>query len=233
MQNNKKINFKNYLVKKPWGCEHIAYQNDVCCVGLLKIDYNQETSLHCHPNKKTGLIVVEGEVQIELGFYDTKILKAPSKIMIRPGLFHSTKCISKSGCVILEVENPVDKNDLVRFKDQYGREQKPYEGMENMRKITPRELVFEEPLNENGSEFKFENVSVSIENHKDIKKIINEDSETIFAIVERGMVDINKNYVLSVGDIVRKDTIQKLSESFKINEYMKFIKIKKNENKQI
>ena len=119
------------------------------------------------------------------------------------------------------------------FKDQYGREQKPYEGMENMRKITPHELVFNEPLDENGSEFKFENVSVSIENHKDIKNIINEDSETIFAIVERGMVDINKNYVLSVGDIVRKDTIQKLSESFKINDYMKFIKIKKNENKQI
>ena len=227
MYNNSSIDLKKYLVKKPWGCEHIAYQNDVCCVGLIKIDYNQETSLHCHPNKKTGLIVVEGEVQIELGFYDTKILKAPSKIMIRPGLFHSTKCISKEGCIILEVENPVDKNDLIRFKDQYGREDKPYEGLEKMKKISSSELIFNEPLNENGDEFKFKNVQVSIEKHIDIKKIIKEEPETIFAIVERGIVDKNKNYVLSVGDIVRKDTIKKLSESFNINEYIKFIKIKK------
>lgn len=227
MYNNSSIDLKKYLVKKPWGCEHIAYQNDVCCVGLLKIDYNQETSLHCHPNKKTGLIVVEGEVQIELGFYDTKILKAPSKIMIRPGLFHSTKCISKEGCIILEVENPVDKNDLIRFKDQYGREDKPYEGLEKMKKISSAELVFNEPLDENGDEFKFKNVQVSIEKHIDIKKIIKEEPETIFAIVERGIVDKNKNYVLSVGDIVRKDTIKKLSESFNINDYIKFIKIKK------
>ena len=227
MENDKKIDFKKFLVKKPWGCEHVAYQNDVCCVGLLKIDHNQETSLHCHPNKKTGLIVLEGEVQIELGFYDTKILKAPSKIMIRPGLFHSTKCISKESCIILEVENPVDKNDLVRFKDQYGREQKPYEGLEKMEKISSNELVFNEPQNENGQEFKFKDVNVSIEKHENIEKILKEKSETIFAIVERGMVDKNKNYVLSVGDIVRKDTIKKLSESFKINDYVKFIKIKK------
>ena len=65
MQKISKTDFKDYLVAKPWGCEHIAYQNKVCCVGLLKINYNEETSLHCHPNKKTGLIVVKGKVKIE------------------------------------------------------------------------------------------------------------------------------------------------------------------------
>jgi len=228
MQNEKNIDFKKFLVNKPWGCEHIAYQNDVCCVGLLKIDHNQETSLHCHPNKKTGLIVLEGEVQIELGFYDTKILKAPAKIMIRPGLFHSTKCISKERSIVLEIENPVDKNDLVRFKDQYGREQEPYEGIEKMKKISSNELVFKEPEDENVQEFKFKDVIISIEKHKNVEKILREEPETIFAIVERGMVDKNKNHVLSVGDIVRKDTIKKLSESFEIDEYIKLIKIKKS-----
>ena len=72
-------------------------------------------------------------------------MKAPSKIMIRPGLFHSTKCLSKDGCILLEIESPIDKNDLVRFKDQYGREQKPYEGLEKMKKITSKEIVFKEP----------------------------------------------------------------------------------------
>jgi mannose-6-phosphate isomerase-like protein (cupin superfamily) len=227
MQKNSAIDFKKYLVKKPWGCEHIAYQNKVCCVGLLKIDYNKETSLHCHPNKKTGLIVVEGEVQIELGFYNTKIIKAPGKIMIRPGLFHSTKCISKKGSVILEVENPVDKNDLVRFKDKYGREKKPYEGLDKMKEISSSEIIFEEPKDEFGNNFNFKDVKISIEKHTNFKKLLKEDKETIFAVVERGMTDKNLNYVLSVGDIVKTDTIKKLSESFMINKFIKLIKIKK------
>lgn len=227
MQKNTNLDLKEYLVKKPWGCEHIAYQNDVCCVGLLKIDYNKETSLHCHPNKKTGLIVVQGKIQVELGFYDTKILTAPSKIMIRPGLFHSSKCISKDGCILLEIESPVNKNDLVRFKDQYGREQKPYEGLENMQKISSSEIVMNEPKDDKGQKFQFENVEISIEKHFNVNKILKESSDTIFAIIEKGMIDNNKNYVLSVGDIVRTDTIKKLSESFNADEHIKLIKIKK------
>lgn len=227
MGKNLSINFKKYIVDKPWGYEYIAYQNKDCCVGFLKLNYNKETSLHCHPKKKTGLIVVQGKVQIKLGFYDTRVLSAPSKIMIRPGLFHSTKCISKEGCILLEIENPVDKKDLVRFKDQYGREQKPYEGLENMRKITQEEIIFNDPNNEHGNKYKFKNIQVSIEKHTNIKKIIKEKSGTIFAIIERGLVDMKKNYVLSVGDLVRKDTIKKLSECFKINKYIKILKIKK------
>ena len=227
MLQSSKLHLKKYVVDKPWGNEHIAYENKVCSVGLLNINYNQETSLHCHPRKKTGLIVVKGKVKIELGFYDTKILKAPSKIMIRPGLFHSTKCLSKDGCILLEIESPIDKNDLVRFKDQYGREQKPYEGLEKMKKITSKEIVFKEPKKNKGSKFKFKNVSVSIEKHKHVKSLIKEKKNTIFAVVEKGLVDKNKNYVLSVGDIVRTDTIKKLSEAFKTNNYIKIIKIKK------
>ena len=227
MEKISKTDLKEYLVTKPWGCEHIAYQNEVCCVGLLKINHNEETSLHCHPNKKTGLIVVKGKVKIELGFYDDKILTAPAKIMIRPGLFHSTKCLSEEGCILLEVENPVDKEDLIRFKDQYGREDKPYEGIENMKKITSDQLVFKEPKSNHEKIYEFDNIQVSLEKHIKIEDVINNDKETIFAVVERGMVDKKENYVLSVGDIVRTETIRKLSESFKINEYMKLIKIRK------
>ena len=41
--------------------------------------------------------------------------------MISRGLFHSIKSISKEGLLALEFETPVDKNDLVRLKDSYGR----------------------------------------------------------------------------------------------------------------
>ena len=48
--------------------------------------------------------------------------------MIARGLFHSIKALSKNGAYILELESPIDKDDLVRFKDDYGRQSKPYEG---------------------------------------------------------------------------------------------------------
>jgi mannose-6-phosphate isomerase-like protein (cupin superfamily) len=226
MTSNSNLNFKKYVVNKPWGCEYIAYQNKECSVGLLKIKKQQETSLHCHPKKKNGLIIIDGEAEVELGFYDKKKLISPSKIMIRPGLFHSTKCISKTDCTILEIESPVNKMDLVRFKDQYGREQQPYEGLHNMRKLTENEVIFEDPINQMGKKYFFGNVVVSIEKHENLKKIIKEKSDTIFAIIERGLIDKNKNYVLSAGDIVRTDTIKKLAEAFNTNEYMKILKIK-------
>ena len=47
--------------------------------------------------------------------------------MIARGLFHSIKSLSKDGLLALEFETPVDKRDLVRFKDAYGRRSKSYE----------------------------------------------------------------------------------------------------------
>ena len=47
--------------------------------------------------------------------------------MIARGLFHQIKSISKDGLLALEFETPSDKKDLVRFKDSYGRQDKPYE----------------------------------------------------------------------------------------------------------
>ena len=54
-------------------------------------------------------------------------LKSLDKVMIRRGLFHSTKALSENGAFIFEIETPVDKQDLVRLNDLYGRESKPYE----------------------------------------------------------------------------------------------------------
>ena len=108
------ISYVNKLVKKPWGEEYLIFQNDVVAIWLLNILPEKSTSLHCHPTKKTGLILLDGKVEIDLGFYEKRILEAPDKIMIRPGLFHSTKAIT-SKITMLEIEVPIDKSDLVRF----------------------------------------------------------------------------------------------------------------------
>ena len=104
-------------VIKPWGSEYSIYRNNISSAKLLKIKSKHKTSLHCHPNKKTAFLLVDGEVDVKIGFYETKKLKSISKLMIRPGLFHSTKNNNKKTASIIEIETPVDKDDLVRFKD--------------------------------------------------------------------------------------------------------------------
>ena len=69
------------------------------------------------------------------GKIHSEYFSAPSKLMIRTGLFHSIKGLSKNGVSALEFETPMDKKDLVRFKDDYGRRSKPYEGKNFSQKI--------------------------------------------------------------------------------------------------
>ena len=146
MNKSKNLNvYVNKLVKKPWGEEYLIFQNNVVAIWLLKIKPNHHTSLHCHTEKKTGLILLDGKIEINLGFYDKRILEAPDKIMIRPGLFHSIKAISKSGLHALEFETPFKKNDLVRFQDDYGRQAKHYEGRKFTKNIGSNFIKFKKP----------------------------------------------------------------------------------------
>ena len=130
--------YDNRIVKKPWGYEYVVYRNKKkLCITLLKINFNKSTSLHCHPKKKSGFMLLEGKANFQLGLWKKKTEKhnSPSKRMIARGLFHSIRAVSKNGLTALEFETPVDKNDLVRFKDLYGRQQKSYEGKGYTQKI--------------------------------------------------------------------------------------------------
>jgi hypothetical protein len=72
------------------------------------------------------LVLVEGQATISF-IADHTTLRAPAKKMIRRGLFHQTQAISENGIVMLEIETPIDQNDLVRLKDAYGRTGQGYE----------------------------------------------------------------------------------------------------------
>ena len=65
--------------------------------------------------------------------------------MMARGLFHSLKSISRNGLLALEFETPVNKNDLVRFKDSYGREKKSYEGKKFTKSIKSDFVKFKTP----------------------------------------------------------------------------------------
>ena len=213
---NRKKKYKNLVVTKPWGSEYIACENNTTATWLLKIKKNHKTSLHCHPKKKTGFIVLDGKVEVELGFYEKVKLKAPSKLMIRPGLFHSTKALSKNNATILEVETPIDKNDLVRFKDNYGRENRSYEGRNKMKKKLPNDFFFKIPKKFGINKYKFKSLVITVEKHKNAKKLANRSKNTIFAVLDGGLADKKRRFVLSPGDIVKTDTISKLTEVFSV-----------------
>ena len=64
--------YLNKIVKKPWGQEYIIFENGVVAITMLEISKDNGTSLHCHTKKKTGLILLEGEIEVDLGFYEKK-----------------------------------------------------------------------------------------------------------------------------------------------------------------
>ena len=120
------MDYKNKVVIKPWGYEYLVYENEDVALWHLHIDQGQQTSMHCHPKKTTGLILLNGEAEVSF-LADKRIIKGLDKIMIRRGLFHQTKALSEGGIDLFEIETPNDKEDLVRLSDNYGRQDKPYE----------------------------------------------------------------------------------------------------------
>jgi len=162
-------------VIKPWGSEYTIYKNLNTSMKLLRIDSNKSTSLHCHPVKKTGFILIKGQADVDLGFYNKKKLSAPSRLMIRPGLFHATKNNYKNSAVIFEVETPIDKDDLVRFKDEYGRENLPYEGVNYMENLTDKDPVFIEPNMNETKDYIVEGIKVFLTKTDNIKNLKNRE----------------------------------------------------------
>ena len=107
-------------VKKPWGEEYLLYQNDNVAIWHLYIHPKEQTSLHSHPNKKTGLLVLDGVAKIRF-LSNEQVLFAGDKTMIRHGVFHQTYNPVRCMLQLLEIETPVDKTDIVRLEDDYGR----------------------------------------------------------------------------------------------------------------
>jgi len=125
------VDFQSLIVNKPWGYEYLMYKNEKVEVWSLFIRSGASTSTHCHPNKKTGLIAVEGVAEFStLG--ETLTLQKFDAVMIDQGVFHATRALSPQGVHVIEVETPPAKHDLLRVHDQYGRAGTHYEGLEQM-----------------------------------------------------------------------------------------------------
>lgn len=124
------FDYRGIVVNKPWGYEYLLFENNHVAIWILHLKNDHETSLHCHPQKRTSLIVLSGTVIVS-GLIDKFILSEKDTLIIESGVFHSTKALSDN-VVLMEIETPPNKHDLVRLKDEYGRQHKGYEGQAEM-----------------------------------------------------------------------------------------------------
>ena len=167
--------YDNRVVYKPWGYEYTIFRNsNRLAITFVHINYKHKTSLHCHPKKKTGFIILSGLALVQLGLYSSNKshYRVQARLVIRPGLFHSIKAISKKGVAALEFETPVNKKDLVRFKDEYGRQSKPYEGAKYTKKIGSKLIKFEKPKIGKSQKYSFNKLEISLGIYKEFKKNI-------------------------------------------------------------
>lgn len=125
------IDLKTVLVNKPWGNEYLMYSNPEIEIWNLSLRPQRSTSMHCHPNKRTSLLILDGRA-IFSSLNESWELMPMDTMVIDEGVFHSTQCVSKEGLKLLEFETPPMKHDLLRLEDKYGRAQKGYEGAEGM-----------------------------------------------------------------------------------------------------
>lgn len=212
------------VIPKPWGNEYIAFENKHLSIWLLNIKKGQKTSLHCHPNKKTGLILLSNQAKISLIERSFKI-KGLSKIMIRNECFHQTEALDKDICV-LEIETPKNKKNLVRIKDSYGRKNKGYESEITWARRTSEHLLIP---NKNDSVIKYKNFSFSIKN-LDLPLLESLSPENLIVVLNKSAFRNSEYNFCSLGEVLSVKTATLLAKEYKINKNTK-IMIVSNESK--
>lgn len=228
MKSNK-IDYIKNIVNKPWGYEYVIYNdNKKIAITYLNIKYKKQTSLHCHPKKKTGFIILQGRAEVQIGIYkkNTKIFGPNSRLVFRPGLFHSLKSISKQGLYALEFEAPFLKHDLVRLNDKYGRASKGYEGKKSLSSISNM-TIFRKPKKNQKLSYEINNSLITIQNISKIDQLYKYKDDSTSAILDGALVDTKNQNVISYGEVIKTNTIGVLSKSFKLKKNMTILKVQK------
>jgi len=66
----KKKEYDNCKVLKTWGEEYNIFRNKKkLAITYLKLKKGESTSVHCHPKKKTGFLILSGTAHVQLRIY--------------------------------------------------------------------------------------------------------------------------------------------------------------------
>ena len=212
--------YDNRVVIKPWGEEYNIFRNrKKIAITYLKINKGFSTSLHCHPKKKTGFLILKGTAEVQIGIYKKNIKKynPMSILVLRPGLFHRITASKKSDLFALEIENPYFKNDLIRMRDNYGRSKKGYESLKNSRKFNSKDIIFKIPKINYKKSYVLNGVNIGISYFKNFKSLKPYDDKSVSIILDGKLVSDSKKTVITTGEIVKSYTLKQLSNYFKID----------------
>ena len=201
------------IVKKPWGYEYLVYQDANVALWFLYIAPNHKTSLHSHPKKTTGLIILDGSAKVDF-FNNENILNKLDKIMIRKGMFHSTTSISENGTKLFEIETPNDKLDLVRLEDSYGRKGLPYEDSSHENPKQNDCLWLENLSLYENKQITFSKCKLSILHINQITDLTYLDSDLNVMFITGGIVTDYEVLIVCPGDIVKIEILKKIETVF-------------------
>ena len=140
--NNKYVDYSKFVINKPWGYEHLIFQNKNVSIWILCIRSKQSTSLHAHKLKQTYLIPITNKIRLNT-FERLFHLNKRNPLLINKKVFHQSFNPSHTSEFIMEIELPNLKNDIIRFHDYYGRKDNDFssENKNNIEKINKKMIV--------------------------------------------------------------------------------------------
>lgn len=129
------------MIIKPWGREYRAYADDFLDVWHLQINAGHATSMHAHPRKVTYLLCLSGRGLTTTLTHSVEV-RPGSVLRIARGVFHSTENTGDDPLMLIEVETPRNKYDLIRLRDGYQREGAGYEKASIYLDAQPRKITY-------------------------------------------------------------------------------------------
>jgi mannose-6-phosphate isomerase-like protein (cupin superfamily) len=201
------FDYSKVVVRKPWGYEYLWYQTPSVAVWILYLKPGSATSMHCHSRKRTSLIVLSGSVECST-FDERHRLDVGKGIVLEPCVFHSTLAISDNGSYIMEVETPSLKGDLIRYRDNFGRVGKAYEGHDqhstDFSRFNYRPL---ESFAHHGKLFVFHDVKIRIDTFHGIEDFSSKLVRGSLAVPFLGCIEFNSRIFASIGEAFPSDAI--------------------------
>ncbi|MEK6855122.1 MAG: hypothetical protein AABX73_02785 [Nanoarchaeota archaeon] len=204
--------FSKVVVKKPWGYEYLMYQNNNLSIWILHIKKEFSTSMHCHLKKKTALFVLYGEVVCTTLQDGLKLNEGDGLILSRK-VFHSTQALSENGAIIMEVEVPSRKTDLLRLSDSYGREAKGYESEDYISSDLSEFSYVSFSEREFDMIKKIRNAEICLKNFNEdasMRDYFSKEKNGIGVVLEGKLVNDSDGKYFEIGDIFQLNALKEI-----------------------
>ena len=229
----KNFDFSKVIVNKPWGYEYLTYSNGSVALWIMHIKKDFGNSMHCHLNKKTALLILSGKAVFST-LDGGRTLKEGDGAIIDKKVFHSTQAVSEDGIVVMELETPVNKVDLLRLSDSYGRASKGYESKEEIsRDLSKYGSVFFEN-DELDSSKKIGNMNFcfrKFDSEEKLREHIESSEDCICTIIKGRLINYDTGEPIVEGDMFQLGKLKDLNLKI-INESVTLLEVVRAHEKE-